>query len=141
MSPRLRNILIACGGLFLFAVAVYQIPYVQSVLDWRIEKFFIYVRNVVDPVGPVPTALPVSPSPVIPTGTPAFTATPNMTPTVEPTPTPTIAPLPPSAVIKSPKFERQTPNNCGPATLSMALHMYGWEGTQADIASDIKPVL
>jgi tetratricopeptide (TPR) repeat protein len=141
MSPRLRNILITFVGLFLFAVAVYQIPYARSVLDWRMEKFLIYVRNVVDPVGPVPTALPVSPSPVLPTGTPTSTATPNMTPTAAPTPISTIVPLPPSAVIKSPKFERQTPNNCGPATLSMALHMYGWEGTQADIAAVIKPVL
>jgi len=41
MSPRLRNILITFVGLFLFAVAVYQIPYARSVLDWRMEKFLI----------------------------------------------------------------------------------------------------
>jgi hypothetical protein len=43
--------------------------------------------------------------------------------------------------LTAPEWEKQTPNNCGPATLSMALHMYGWTGTQAEIADQIKPVL
>jgi tetratricopeptide (TPR) repeat protein len=50
-------------------------------------------------------------------------------------------PLPAQVLLDSPPYEQQTPNNCGPATLSMALHMYGWEGNQADIAAQIKPVL
>jgi tetratricopeptide (TPR) repeat protein len=33
----------------------------------------------------------------------------------------------------------QTWNNCGPATLSMALQYLGWRGTQADTASVLKP--
>ncbi len=39
-----------------------------------------------------------------------------------------------------PKYELQGINNCGPATLTMALRMYGWQGTQDDIAKIIKPV-
>lgn len=31
-------------------------------------------------------------------------------------------------------------NNCGPATLTMALHMYAWVGDQFDISKVIKPV-
>jgi tetratricopeptide (TPR) repeat protein len=62
-------------------------------------------------------------------------------PTPSATPTPIPAPLPIQASIASPPFEQQTPNNCGPATLSMALHIYGWEGNQADIANVIKPIL
>jgi tetratricopeptide (TPR) repeat protein len=69
------------------------------------------------------------------TPTPVIDLTPSATPTL------TLAPLPAQASIVSPPFEQQTPNNCGPATLSMALHLYGWEGSQADIASVIKPVV
>ncbi len=138
MSKRVKYILIGLAGFILLAVLIYQIPYVKSVLSWRIEKFMIYTKNVIDPVGPVPTALPITPQPV--TSTPTSTATPvvELTPSI--TPTATLPPLPAQASITSPAFEQQTPNNCGPATLSMAMHMYGWEGTQADIASFIKPV-
>lgn len=139
MSTRVRNILIGLAGLVLLAVLLYQIPYINSRLSWRIEKFFIYTKNVINPIGPVPTALPVTVQPV--TATITSTATPliELTPSI--TPTATLPPLPPQASIASPPFEKQTPNNCGPAVLSMALHIYGWEGSQADIASFIKPVL
>ncbi len=138
MSKRMKIILFGLAGLLLLAVALYQIPYVSSVVSWRIEKFTIYAKNVVDPVGPVPTALPVTPQPVSATFTATATPGVNLTPSV--TPTATFAPLPPQASIQSPVFEQQTPNNCGPAALSMALHMYGWEGDQTDIANVIKPI-
>jgi tetratricopeptide (TPR) repeat protein len=139
MSKNYKNIFIGLAGLLVLAVLMYQIPYVNSRLSWRIEKFFIYTKNVIDPIGPVPTALPVTVQPA--TATITATATPliELTPTI--TPTATLPPLPPQASIASPPFEKQTPNNCGPAVLSMALHIYGWEGSQADIASFIKPVL
>ena len=139
MSKRMKIILFGLAGLLLLAVALYQIPYVSSVVSWRIEKFTIYAKNVVDPVGPVPTALPVTPQPVSATFTATATPVVNLTPSV--TPTATFAPLPPQASIQSPVFEQQTPNNCGPAALSMALHMYGWEGDQTDIAKDRKSVV
>jgi len=56
MSIRARNALIAFAGFILLAVLAYQIPYVKSAASWRIEKFMIYSRNVIDPPGPVPTA-------------------------------------------------------------------------------------
>lgn len=139
MSTRVRNILIGLAGLLLLAVLLYQIPYVNSRLSWRIEKFFIYTKNVIDPIGPVPTALPVTVQPATATFTATSTPVVELTPSI--TPTATLPPLPPQASIASPPFEKQTPNNCGPAVLSMALHIYGWEGSQADIASFIKPVL
>ncbi len=139
MSTRIRNILIALAGLLLLAVLSYQIPYINSRLSWRIEKFFIYTNNVIHPLGPVPTALPVTPMPHTPTITATVTPLIELTPSI--TPTATLPPLPPQASIASPPFEKQTPNNCGPAVLSMALHIYGWEGSQANIASFIKPIL
>ncbi len=139
MSTKIRNILLAVAGVILLAVLVYQIPFVKSRLSWRIEVFQIYVKNSINPPGPVPTALPVTPIPATPTL--AQTSTPvavELTPSI--TPTATFPPLPTQAFMTSPAYEKQTPNNCGPAALSMALHMYGWEGDQSDISDLIKPV-
>ncbi|MBI5352611.1 MAG: C39 family peptidase [Chloroflexi bacterium] len=139
MSKRLRNILIALAGVFLLAIVLYQIPRVKAALAWRVEKYTLYFKNTIHPPGPVPTALPVTPQPVTPTL--SYTATPLAELLPSTTPTATLPPLPAQVSIKSPQYEKQTPNNCGPATLSMALHMYGWDGNQADIASFIKPVI
>lgn len=141
MSKRIKYTLIALAGLILLAVLIYQIPYVKSVVSWRVEKFTIYAKNVIDPIGPVPTALPVTPQPATPTIEATVTSIPVVDLTPSATPTATFAPLPAQASIASPPFEQQTPNNCGPATLSMALHIYGWEGSQSDIANVIKPIL
>ena len=139
MSKKTRTILLAVAGFILLTVLVYQIPFVKSRLAWRIEVFQIYVKNAVNPPGPVPTALPVTPIPATPTL--AQTSTPvavDLTPSI--TPTATFPPLPAQAFMTSPAYEKQTPNNCGPAALSMALHMYGWEGDQSDISDLIKPI-
>ena len=140
MSKRIKITFFGLAGLLLLAVLLYQIPYINSVVSWRIEKFAIYAKNVINPVGPVPTALPVTPPPATPTTLATATLTPivNLTPSI--TPTTTFAPLPAQASIQSPAYEQQTPNNCGPAALSMALHMYGWEGNQTGIANFIKPI-
>jgi len=140
MSTRSKTILAAVGGALLLAVLLLQIPRVQSAVAWRSEKFTIYAKNVVDPPGPVPTALPVTPPPATPTPAPTETLPPA---TPQPTlpPTATSTPLPAQVSLPSPPYEQQTPNNCGPATLSMAMHLYGWEGDQAEIADQIKPVL
>jgi tetratricopeptide (TPR) repeat protein len=54
--------------------------------------------------------------------------------------TPTLPPPPAQASLISPEYEKQSPNNCGPAALAMMLRMYGWNGTQTDISDVIKPV-
>jgi tetratricopeptide (TPR) repeat protein len=124
-------------GLLLLAVLLLQIPIVKSAVSWRFEKFTLYVKNIANPPGPVPTALPFTPTP--PTPTPLVQT--QATPTATLLPTATAEPLPAQVALLGPPFELQTPNNCGPATLSMALHMYGWGGDQAEIADQIKPVI
>lgn len=138
MSRKLKMILISLASLLALAVLIYQIPDVKSRLDWRLEVLRIYAKNVVDPVGPVPTALPVTAEPITPTLLPTEIAAEQTLPAI--TPTATFAPLPAQASIKAPPYEKQTPNNCGPATLSMMLHLYGWEGKQSDISDLVKPV-
>jgi tetratricopeptide (TPR) repeat protein len=135
-----RNVVLAGAGLFVLVILLYQIPAVNSRVAWRYEVGKTYVRNVLNPVGDVPTAIPnptstkgpASPTAVI-TSTSAVVETPLP-------PTPTLAPPPAQASLSSPAYERQSPNNCGPAALSMMLHMFGWSGDQKTISDVIKPV-
>jgi len=136
MSKRTKTIIIALTGMLVLAIGIYQIPRVNEAIAWRIEKFTLYAKNTINPPGPVPTALPVTPQPTASLTIPTST----VVAIISATATATLPPLPAQASIPSPEYEKQTPNNCGPATLSMALHMYGWEGAQADIAAFIKPV-
>src|SRR3990170_8070332 len=58
-----RNILLAGAGLLLLAILLYQIPAVNSRVAWRYEVGKTFVRNVLNPVGDVPTAIPSTPKP------------------------------------------------------------------------------
>ncbi len=139
MSRRTKYIVSGLVIFGLLAFLLYQIPRVQNAINWRLEKYSIYVKNIINPIGPVPTALPATPRPGTSTPLPATqsAATPTNTSVLTETP----PPLPAQVSLDAPAWEQQTPNNCGPATLSMALQMYGWDGNQADIASVIKPIL
>jgi len=135
-----RNILLIGAGLFVLGILLYQIPAVNSRLAWRLEVAKTYAKNVLNPVGDVPTAIPnptSTKSPANPTN--PVTPTPEIIATSVPA-TATLEPLPPQALLTSTVYEKQTPNNCGPAALSMMLHMFGWSGTQKDISDVIKPV-
>ena len=62
--------------------------------------------------------------------------------TVLPTPSQPAYPIlaPPQAVaLTGTKYERQGINNCGPATLAMALSYWGWQGDQTVISDVLKP--
>ena len=133
-----RNILLALAGLILLGVLIYQIPAVKLRVDWRVEKFFLYAKNSINPPGPVPTALPVTSIPA--TQTPPSSPTAAATSQTFPTPTATLELLPAQISLDQPTWVQQTPNNCGPNALSFTLQMYGWTGTQDEIAAQIKPV-
>jgi hypothetical protein len=139
-----RNTLLTVGGGFLLlAVLLYQVPAVNSRLAWRFEVARTYARNVLNPVGDVPTAIPSTPQPTS-TASPTAEATPTVetilpVETIVPA-TPTFVPPPPQARLTSPPYEKQIPNNCGPAALSMMLHHFGWTGDQTTISEVIKPV-
>lgn len=138
MNHKVKSILIGLTGFLVISFLIYQIPAIKSRVDWRLDVLQIYIKNTIHPLGPVPTALPVTAQPSTPTLQVTQTSIVQNIPTI--TPTSTSAPLPAQASIKSPPYEKQTANNCGPATLSMAMHLYGWEGNQSDISNFIKPV-
>jgi hypothetical protein len=137
-----RNILLAGAGILVLGILFLQIPSINERVAWRYEVAKTYVRNVIHPVGDVPTAIPNPTN--IATSTP-ITRTETAVPTkqvVEATAIPTSTPEPPplQASITSPPYEKQSPNNCGPAALSMMLHIFGWNGSQKDISDVVKPV-
>ena len=134
-----RNILISIASLLVLAALLYQIPAINSRVAWRIEVAKTYAKNILNPVGDVPTAIPNPTStknPVTPTTSPTSSVLETPIPA-----TATLPPLPAQALLTSPAYEKQTPNNCGPAALSMMLHIFGWSGTQKDISDVIKPVV
>ncbi len=108
-------------------------------MEWRLDYAGGVVRGWLRPGDtlPVPSgaALVVS----TPTPNPSATPAPTQAAPTPATPTLTPTPLPPAASLPSPEWEKQDWNNCGPATLALALRFYGWGGDQFDISDLLKP--
>jgi tetratricopeptide (TPR) repeat protein len=136
MSRRVTIVLLILAGLILSGIGLYQIPAIQTRVRWRYEVWATRLMNTFNPVV-IPTPPPSTPFATFTSLPPTATLVATLPATSSPTPTQ--FPLPPQASIKSPDFEKQDWNNCGPAVLAMTLKMYGWEGTQYDIADVIKP--
>jgi hypothetical protein len=141
MSKR-NSLLLTSAGILVFAIIILQIPAINERVAWRYEVAKTYMKNVINPVGNVPTAVPNPTSEATPTLEASTETAVPTEPVIEtaPVPTSTLEPLPASALLSSPPYEKQTPNNCGPAALSMMMHLYGWNGSQLDISEIIKPV-
>ena len=135
--PLIIKLLIALAGVLFLAVLVYQLPPVNDRLSWRMDIAKTYLRNVISPAGelPTPQASPLA----INTSTPSPIPRPPPVSAITVTQTPSQTPLPASVILTPPKLEIQDWNNCGPASMTMYLRYYGWEGTQFDISKLIKP--
>ncbi len=139
---RRQKALLGGAVLLLAAVFVYRWEPVNRRLAWRVDLAAAYLRGVIYPADALPTPLPASPytpeagAPPTPTPSPGAAPVSPAAPTPLP-PTPT--PLPASISLPAPEWEQQDWNNCGPATLSMYLRFYGWEGDQFDISRLLKP--
>jgi hypothetical protein len=156
-----RSILLVTLALFiLLAVVIIIAPHWHNwyaAISWKIEGYRTYLRNVADPAGQMPTALPpprklhkrlppeiFDSATQVETGTAVsnetgLSATPSIMPSSTAVPTPTLLPLPGQASVPAAMYEKQDANNCGPATLTMYLRFFGWEGNQYDITKIIKP--
>jgi len=115
-------------GLIALPLLAYQIPWVNYRSAWRLDAAQAYIKGVIDPIEALP-APQIFVQPAFETAAPTATL-------AGPTPTP----LPPSVFLAAPNWEQQDWNNCGPATLSLYLKYYGWEGDQFDISAEVKPV-
>lgn len=118
-------------GIFL----IYQLPPVKYHVEWRLDALNGIVRGWIRPGETLPTPVGMAgPRLVVRTATPVPPAA-----GPSPSPSPTWPPLPASARLPSPTWDKQDWNNCGPATLALALRMFGWEGDQFDISDLLKP--
>lgn len=147
-------------GAVILAVALYQVPPIHERLSWRVDFAMAFLRGIVDPVRPMPKPVAAASEGNLTDGqgtaeamimqpTHFPTATPTQAPTIEATgtlsptatQTPTLAPtaIPDHIELPAPAYEKQEVNNCGPATLTMHLRFYGWQGDQSTISSLIKP--
>jgi hypothetical protein len=143
----------------LLGVVLYQIPWFNRRLSWRVDIAQTYIRGLIQPAGGVPTPASrpeislevVFPSPTpSPTGDLVFSESPGeeiqdeatpqtVTPTPNPTPLFTPTPIPERVELPVTGWEKQDWNNCGPAALSVYLKYYGWEGDQFSISNVLKP--
>lgn len=126
---------LAASALFL---AIYQIPVVQYHLGWRLDAAYGVARSWLYPGNTLPTPASVSGVIELPTAnrTPLSENTPEI---LAHTPAPSPTALPGRVSLQPPEWEKQDWNNCGPATLALALRYYGWEGDQFDISDLLKP--
>jgi hypothetical protein len=153
--PRKKTILIIFGGtlaLALIGILIYQIPRVQEYVDWRLDDLRARIKYAISP----PEEVVFAPDPTLvamveetmaaftPTATSTATTSPTHGPTSTPehtsTPVPSPTSIPDQILLSGIQHEYQKRNNCGPATLAMALTFWGWEGDQRDTAAILKPL-
>jgi len=148
----------------LLGIGLYYLPPVHSRLAWRVanlrsqvyhffnppqEAVFVpqgqaaqidaMVQATLQALAPsvTPTA-PPSPTATLPAETAAVLAA---TGTPQPSLTPTLTPtaIPTRVVLNGLVHEYQQMNNCGPATLAIALSYWGWQGDQRDTRLYLRP--
>lgn len=122
----------------LLLAGIYQIPSVKFNLEWRIDAALGIVRGWIFPhdVLPTPSGATVITAPLTSVPSPTSDVVQSVP---SPTPAPTPIPLPESVMLPSPEWEKQDWNNCGPATLAIALRFFGWKGDQFEISDLVKP--
>lgn len=150
MRRRAWRLIIVLPSLFVMGILFYNLPPVKSRLAWRVDELRAQIKYALAPPEQA-IFVPQQQEETDPLPLPqVYTATsmPSPTPlpldqlaTPPPTPLPAVTPtlLPGKIQLSGMRHEYQGWNNCGPATLSMALSFWGWQGDQYDIAPITKP--
>ena len=147
---------VICLCLVVAGKLVYDFPPVHDRLAWRVDNWRAQIKYALNPpeevvflpqeqvaqaVEETLQANQITPSPTF-TST-AIPTRPGLTPTLTPSPTPapTATPLPTEIRLAGVKYEDQHNrwNYCGPANLSMALTVWGWDGNRDVVGAYVKP--
>ncbi len=139
----------------LLGFVVYNLPPVHDRLSWRLADLRTQIYYALNPpqqavfipqeqaasVEATPNAVPPSPTSTLLPTLPNIPTQPAQSATPQPSPTATLSPTPPpeSVVLTGIVHEYQKMNNCGPATLAMALSYWGWQGDQTDTRAFLRP--
>jgi tetratricopeptide (TPR) repeat protein len=138
--------IIAAASVVALIVGINLVLFTPSIRS-RVDHLVLRVQTEIKKRRPhdrfVPTPMPTLATPAT-QGTAtakeaAATSTPVPTTTINPTPTVEATPLPALVQLENDCYEPQGWNNCGPATLAMALRFYGWTGDQYAVALATKP--
>jgi tetratricopeptide (TPR) repeat protein len=152
MQKKTIRVLLTVLVLVLLAVGIYNIPFVNDRLSWRLDDLRAQISSYFQP--PVSAvfvpdqqeqidAMVTATLMAMRSPTPSPTPLPSSTPLPGPTATATVTPTPPPASItlSGVVYVDQTGgyNLCGPSNLTMALKFWKWKGTRDDILNAIKP--
>jgi hypothetical protein len=129
----------SAGGVLsaVLLIGLYWLPPIHTRLEWRFDRAEGVMRGWLYPGDTLPTPVGSVGSHRPPTRPPSTVTAPPPGPSATPLPSPT--PLPARVQLPAPTWEKQDWNNCGPATLTIALRFYGWQGDQFDISDLLKP--
>ncbi len=136
--------------LLILGMGVYNLPSIKSRVDGRLDELRAKMKYAFSPPEQaifIPQGQKTengSPVPQTPTQDKVLTPAPLPTKsatfyTTIPSPVVTSTSIPGKVQLSGFRHEYQGWNNCGPATLAMALSFWGWKGDQYDIASVVKP--
>jgi hypothetical protein len=139
--------LLALASCLAAAAAVTALPPVQERIGWRLSEARASIWYALFPpeesaFTPDPTLAAMVRSTltaIAPTASATVTPTVDAPPIVSATPAPTATALPAAVELSGVRHEYQKWNNCGPATLSMGLSFWGWDGDQLPVAEFTKP--
>jgi uncharacterized protein YvpB len=133
-----RYLLLILLSLLAFA-SLFFVPGLQHRLAWRVDAALTSGRALLNPVGLLPTAESTAdPGGLFNIPLPEEAA--SLQPAAKAAASdPEAPPLAARVSLKAPAYEVEDWNNCGPATLSMAMRYHGWVGDQSDIARVVKP--
>src|SRR5665648_174867 len=150
---QLRWLIIGLLALSLMCIGLYLLPPVNEriswqVLSWRTKLYYRFNppdQVVLSPdqqiemiVQATMDAINAASQPAV-TVSPTATAEPTSTPAISLTPTLSPTPLPPKVALNGIKHEYRSFNNCGPASLSMLLSFWGWQGDQRTTKAVLRP--
>ena len=131
-------------ALSLLCGLVYNLPPVHDRLAWRVDNLRVAIRRYFNPPEQI-VFIPQDQVQVIVQATltalaPAPTSTALLlTETPIPIPTTTPTSIPNQAALIGIRHEYQQFNNCAPASLSMVLSYWSWQGSQYDTRAYLRP--
>jgi len=143
----LRFVIISLS-IALLAISAVNLPIVQEKLVPRISELRARITYALAPPGeavftPNPTLAAMVDATLAAFATPTAPLAPTTAPTADPgpssEPTPSPTALSSRVLLSGIRHEYQGWNNCGPATLAMALSFWGWIGDQRPVAQYTKP--
>lgn len=151
-NPWLRYSLTGIPLLCLVCILLYFLPPIHARLAWRVDSLRVRLQRIMNPpaeavfepqemidaivqatLQALTPSVGADPTPTV--TLPGATAVPTITATGTSVPTP----LPSAVSLDGVRHEYQNFNNCGPATLSMALSYWEWQGDQNVVREYLRP--